>query len=115
MDYKKPSSTGIEIPLVSKRPAYRFFEMVPGLISWSLLLLAFVLSAWNAMVGAAYVLVVVVIMFIRGLITIRSAWLGYRMMAQAELVERIPTTAAPRQYRRLQQPRFSLSEGQPSL
>jgi len=52
-----------EIPLVSERGrGYRFFEMLPGLLTWSILLLPFVLALTNVR-AAAYIMVAYLLMW----------------------------------------------------
>lgn len=55
-----------EIPLGKRRALYRFFELLPALLSYGALVLLIVLSAISPIVGSVYVLLVVGFMFIRG-------------------------------------------------
>ncbi|WP_349827436.1 hypothetical protein [Brevibacterium litoralis] len=56
-----------EIPLGRRTRAYRLFEMLPALVSGTLLLAVFVLPFLDPRWGAYYVLAVVLVMFVRGL------------------------------------------------
>ncbi len=73
----------IEIPLEKDRHGwYRFFEILPGVTSWSMLALPFVLSLINVDIAAAFVLAYLLINFIRGMAGAIRAIEGYRTMRQ---------------------------------
>lgn len=62
--------TDIEIPLFKERKGkrtkqYRFFEMLPGILSISAIVLLVVLSLINSFAAALYVLILVLLMFVR--------------------------------------------------
>ena len=73
--------TDIEIPLEKDRKGwYRFFEILPGVLSWSMLCLPFVLSLIDVRLAALFVLIYLLINFTRGVAGgIRSVQ-GYRTM-----------------------------------
>jgi cellulose synthase/poly-beta-1,6-N-acetylglucosamine synthase-like glycosyltransferase len=82
----------IEIPYVEERgKRYRFFEMLPGLITWSILALPFVLSAVNLYISiglvrlsAAYLFIMsyLLLWFFKAVgLNIRAVQ-GYRMITQ---------------------------------
>lgn len=71
----------IEIPLEKDRHGwYRFFEILPGTVSWSMLALPFVLSLISVDLAAAFVLLYLLINFIRGMAGAARAIDGYRTM-----------------------------------
>ena len=73
--------TDIEIPLQKdKTKAYRFFEMLPGLLSWSLLLLPFILSLVNATLSVVFILGYLLLWFVRSIGIDFRAFQGYRIM-----------------------------------
>ena len=73
--------TDIEIPLERDRHfRYRFFEILPGALSWSMLALPFVLSLINVTAAAVFVLIYLLINFIRGIAGATRAVQGYRTM-----------------------------------
>lgn len=75
--------TDLEIPLENDRGfRYRFFEALPGLISWSLLCLPFILSWLNVTIAAVFVLAYLLITFTRGLAVAIRALQGYGRMQQ---------------------------------
>ncbi len=58
----------IEIPLVSERgKRYRFFEMLPGLLSWSILIAPFALSLVSARLTALFIIVFFLTWFARAI------------------------------------------------
>jgi hypothetical protein len=71
----------IEIPLEKDRHGwYRFFEILPGAVSWFMLALPFILSLINVDVAAAFVLLYLLINFIRGMAGAIRAIHGYYTM-----------------------------------
>ncbi len=59
-------TTDIEIPYQGQRSRrYRFFEMVPGLISWSLLLLPFALSLINPRLTVLFIIAYLLLWFVK--------------------------------------------------
>jgi len=75
--------TDIEIPYNKDRGAkYRFFEILPGTISWFMLALPFILSFINVEWAAVFVLVYLLINFSRAVAGASRALQGYRVMRQ---------------------------------
>lgn len=73
--------TDIEIPLERDRKGwYRFFEILPGAISWTMLALPIVLSIINATLAALFVLIYLLVNFTRGIAGAIRAMQGYRKM-----------------------------------
>lgn len=52
--------TNIEIPLGKRKSLYRFFEMVPAMLSFGAVALLIILSAVNPMLAAIYLLVIII-------------------------------------------------------
>jgi hypothetical protein len=78
----------IEIPFNNERGArYRFFEMLPGLISWAMLALPFVLSIINVEVAAVFVLVYLLVNFSRAVAGGMRALQGYRIVRQHQKID----------------------------
>jgi cellulose synthase/poly-beta-1,6-N-acetylglucosamine synthase-like glycosyltransferase len=73
----------IEIPYEEDRSRrYRFFEALPGLLSWSLLAMPFVLSLFSRTLGVLFVLAYLLIWFIKSIgLNVRSIQ-GYRRLEQ---------------------------------
>jgi len=75
--------TDLEIPFEQDRKGhYRFFEMLPGLLSYSLLLLPLVLSLINITLAVFFVLLYLLIFFIRSVGYSIRAIAGYITMKQ---------------------------------
>jgi hypothetical protein len=74
----------IEIPHVKDRSRrYRFFEMLPGLLSWSMLALPFVLSFFNATAAAVFVLGYLLIYFSRAVGVSTRALQGHSLVTKS--------------------------------
>lgn len=58
-------NTDIEIPLGKRKPLYRFFEMVPALLSFGAIILLVVLSAINPLLAAIYLMLVIITMIVK--------------------------------------------------
>lgn len=73
----------IEIPFEKDRHGwYRFFEILPGAVSWSMLALPFILSLINVDLAAAFILAYLLVNFIRGIAGAIRAIDGYHTMRQ---------------------------------
>ncbi len=76
--------TDIEIPLQEdKTRRYRFFEILPGALSWSILIAPFVLSFFNARITALFIIAFFLVWFVRSIgLTIRVLQGWYTMKRQ---------------------------------
>ncbi len=73
--------TDIEIPLQKdKTKSYRFFEMLPGLLSWLFLFMPFILSLINVTAAVIFILAYLLLWFIRSLGIDIRAFQGYKIM-----------------------------------
>jgi len=80
--------TDLEIPFEKDRKGhYRFFEILPGALSWSLLLLPIVLSLINVTVAVFFILLYLLIYFVRSLGYTARAIAGYRTMKQFQKLD----------------------------
>jgi hypothetical protein len=71
----------IEIPFSHERGRrYRFFEALPGILSWSMLVLPVVLSLISPVVAAVFVLIYLLVNFSRAIAGGTRALQGYRIM-----------------------------------
>ncbi len=78
----------IEIPYEQERSAkYRFFEILPGALSWTLLALPLVLSLINVTLAVFFILAYILIYFTRALAVTVRALSGYRTMRQHEKLD----------------------------
>lgn len=55
----------IEIPLGKRTPLYRFFEMLPAILSYGALILLFVLSFFSPLLAAIYLLLIVTTLLVK--------------------------------------------------
>jgi hypothetical protein len=75
--------TDLEIPFEKDRHGhYRFFEILPGALSWTLLFVPLILSYINATAAVFFVLLYLLIFFTRSLGYTSRAISGYRAMKQ---------------------------------
>lgn len=73
--------TDLEIPYNRERGRrYRFFEILPGTISWTMLALPFILSFISVTAAAIFVLIYLLINFSRAIAGAVRAMQGYRIM-----------------------------------
>ncbi|HSW75115.1 MAG TPA: glycosyltransferase family 2 protein [Candidatus Saccharimonadales bacterium] len=79
--------TDLEIPLVKNRKGhYRFFEMLPALLSYSMLALPVILSIINVTAAAIFVIIYLLVYITRGIATSIRVLDGYRnLRAQLKL------------------------------
>ncbi|MBO4855240.1 hypothetical protein J5500_02425 [Candidatus Saccharibacteria bacterium] len=76
----------IEIPVGKRTPLYRFFEILPGLLSYGMIVLLFVLSAVNPVLGSCYILLIVIINLVKAVgIAFRTVQ-GYKMTQKCSKV-----------------------------
>jgi cellulose synthase/poly-beta-1,6-N-acetylglucosamine synthase-like glycosyltransferase len=75
--------TDLEIPFEKDRHGhYRFFEILPGFLSWTLLFTPLILSYINVTAAVFFILLYLLIFFVRSLAYSTRAIAGYRLMKQ---------------------------------
>lgn len=75
--------TDLEIPFEKDRKGhYRFFEILPGALSWTLIFTPLILSFINVSLAVAFVLIYLLIFFVRSIGYSGRAIEGYRIMKQ---------------------------------
>lgn len=73
----------IEIPFVHERGRrYRFFEMLPGMISWTILLLPFILSLFNPSLTVFFIIAYMLMWFMKAVGLNVRALQGYRNLSR---------------------------------
>lgn len=77
----------LEIPLGKRTRLYRFFEMLPALISYGAVVLLIILSLIRPLYGAVYVLLIVITMFVRSMMMTYHVIKGRHNMDQAQRVD----------------------------
>lgn len=77
--------TNLEIPLPNERSKrYRFFEILPGALSWSILALPIVLSQLNARLTVFFIIAYLLLWFAKSIGLQMRAVQGYRLLRQHE-------------------------------
>lgn len=77
----------LEIPLKTRSRLYRFFEMVPGIISWGSIVLLIVLSLLSPVLAGVYILLVIVTLLIKAAGIAYHTLLGSRRITLAQKVD----------------------------
>jgi hypothetical protein len=73
--------TDIEIPFKQDRDRkYRFLEILPGALSWSMLFFPLVLSLINVTFASVFILMYLLVYFVRALASNFRAFQGYKLM-----------------------------------
>jgi len=81
------SGSELELPLGKRTKWYRFWEMVPALISYGMLALMLVLSIFDPLLAAIYLLAMIIVLLIRAAgIAIASVG-GRQMMVRASQID----------------------------
>ncbi len=80
-------SRDLELPAGKRTKLYRFLEILPGALSYLMVILLFVLSWINPMLGAIYVLIVVAVTFVKAIATAFRTIQGYQVVRRAERVD----------------------------
>lgn len=78
--------TDIEIPLGKRTRQYRFFEVLPAIVSYGLILLLVVLSLINPFLAAMYLLAVILTLFIKSIAIAGRTIQGYGQLKKAQAV-----------------------------
>jgi len=75
-----------EIPLGKRKPLYRFFEILPGALSYAAVALLFLLSWISPFLGALYCLTIISITLVKAVAVAFRTIQGYKVMKRAERV-----------------------------
>ena len=96
----------LEIPLKKRTKLYRFFEMLPGLLSWGSIILLVVLSLLNPLLAGVYVLLVIATLLIKATGIAVHTIRGSKRIEKAQKIDwsaRLDDLAQPKKaYKRLQ-------------
>jgi hypothetical protein len=71
----------LEIPLKNRSRSYRFFEMVPGILSWGAIILLVVLSLVNPLIAGIYVLLII------GTLLVKASGIAYHTLVGSRRIE----------------------------
>lgn len=79
--------TDIEIPLGKRTKFYRFFEMLPGILSYLLILLPIILSIISPLYGAIFVILYIMTYFVKAIAMAYRTIQGYNTLQRAQKVD----------------------------
>lgn len=77
----------IEIPIGKRTPHYRFFEMLPGLLSYSLILLPIILSLVSPLAAAIFIIGFDIMWFLKAIGMSYRTIQGYNVLQKAQKVD----------------------------
>ena len=73
----------IDIPFGKRKPLYRFLEILPGMLSYGMIILLFVLSAINPILGTMYLLILISVTLIKAIGTAFRTVQGHKTFEAA--------------------------------
>ena len=79
--------TDIEIPLGKRTRFYRFFEMLPGILSYTLIILPIILSFISPLLGAIFVIFYIMTYFVKAIAMAYRTIQGYNTLQQAQKID----------------------------
>ena len=79
--------SNLEIPQGKRKPLYRFFEILPGLLSYGAIILLFLLSWLDPILGAIYLFVLIATALVKAIATACRTVQGYKIIKRATLVD----------------------------
>lgn len=79
--------TDIEIPLGKRTKFYRFFEMLPGILSYGSILVPVILSLINPLWGAVFIIVYIIMWFVKAVGMSFRTIQGYNTLQRAQRID----------------------------
>ncbi|MBQ3410069.1 hypothetical protein IJG66_01780, partial [Candidatus Saccharibacteria bacterium] len=73
----------LEIPLGKRKPLYRFFEILPGFLSYLMVILLVVLSLVNPTIAAIYLLAIITTTLVKAVAVAYRTVQGYNIVKKA--------------------------------
>ena len=77
----------LEIPQGKRTRSYRFFEILPGFISYGAIILLFILSWLNPVIGSIYLFIIIATTLVKAVSVAYRAVQGYNTIKIAERVD----------------------------
>ncbi len=77
----------LEIPQGKRTPLYRFFEILPGAISYGAIILLFVLSWLDPVLGSIYLFIIIASTLVKAISVAYRTVQGYKVIKRAERVD----------------------------
>mgnify|MGYP003409713375 CR=1 FL=1 len=81
----------VEIPTGKRTALYRFFEILPGFLSYSMVVLLVILSAISPIAGSVYLLLIVIMSLVKAIGVAFRTVQGYKVIQQVYKIWRIRT------------------------
>lgn len=78
--------SNLEIPLGKRSKAYRFFEMLPALLSYSAILLLIVLSFFSPLLAAVYLLALIITLLVKAVGIANHTIAGHARLVHAQKI-----------------------------
>ncbi|MBQ9019841.1 hypothetical protein IJ096_00735 [Candidatus Saccharibacteria bacterium] len=97
----KKKIRGLEIPLGRRTKLYRFFEILPGVLSYGMIAALFIISWFSPFLGAVYLLILVVTVLVKAIVSAVHTVKGYKEMMRAQEVDwakRLSQLSEPHKY-----------------
>lgn len=79
--------TDLEIPLGKRSKFYRFFEMLPGILSYLTILLPVLLSFINPLYGAIFIIIFIIVWFVKMVGMSYRTIQGYNTLQRAQQID----------------------------
>lgn len=80
-------SKDIELPLGKRTGLYRFFEILPGALSYLAVILLFILSYFAPVIAAIYLLLIISTTLVKAIAVAFRTWQGFETVKKAERVD----------------------------
>ena len=77
----------LELPLGKRTPLYRFFEILPAVLSYGMIVLLIVLSLWYPLAAAVYLLLLIITIFVKSIGIAYHTIRGHNHLVGAERVD----------------------------
>jgi hypothetical protein len=81
------SKQSLEIPTGKRTPKYRFFEILPGFLSYLMIALLFIISFFNPMWGAIYLLIIITTTLVKAVGVAFRTVQGYNCVKKAQKID----------------------------
>ena len=77
-------SKDLELPLGKRTRLYRFFEILPGALSYLAVILLFILSYFTPVLAAIYLLIIISTTLVKAIAVAFRTWQGFETVKRAE-------------------------------
>lgn len=77
----------LEIPLGKRTKLYRFFEMVPAILSYGAFIVLIVLSLTNTLLAAIYLIIIITTVLARAIMVAIHTFMGHHRLIEAQKVD----------------------------